>query len=113
MQIQYITCYYFHQNDLDILTNAIEFKNFKNGLRRTMKGDICPNAKQPFDPQQLVYDFGDFLRHLRSRRKSPKSWGSLTCLHLLGLWVDLERVDARREMEGVEWTEMKAIDEGL
>ena len=43
--------YYFRQNDLDILTNSIEFKNFKNGLRRTMKGDTCPKAKQPFDIQ--------------------------------------------------------------
>lgn len=52
--------YYFHQNDLDILTNAIEFKNFKNGLRRTMKGDICPNAKQPFDPQWFTLYFDKF-----------------------------------------------------
>lgn len=39
--------YYFRQNDLDILTNALEFQNLKNGLRRTIKGDICPNAKTP------------------------------------------------------------------
>lgn len=43
--------YYFRQNDLDTLTNVIEFKNFKNGLRLTMKGDICPNAKHLFGPQ--------------------------------------------------------------
>ena len=41
--------YYFRQNKLDILTNSLEFKNFKAGLRRLMHGDTYPNAKLPFN----------------------------------------------------------------
>ena len=37
--------YYFRQNKLDILTNSLEFKKFKAGLRRLMHGDTYPNAK--------------------------------------------------------------------
>lgn len=41
--------YYFRQNALDILTNSLEFKTFKAGLRRLMHGDTFSNAKLPFN----------------------------------------------------------------
>lgn len=42
--------FYFRQNDLDVLTNSIEFKNFKSSLRRKLQGSKCSRAKLPFDP---------------------------------------------------------------
>ena len=36
--------YYFENNGLDNLTKDIQFKHFKSGIRRTLKGDSCPNA---------------------------------------------------------------------
>lgn len=41
--------YYFRQNNLNVLTNCIEFKIFKNGLRRQLKGDTFSNSKLPFN----------------------------------------------------------------
>lgn len=49
--VGYITGFsnFFNQNVLPNLTKDILFKNFKSGLRRRLLGNICPNAKLPFD----------------------------------------------------------------
>lgn len=52
--------FYFRQNDLDVLTNSIEFKNFKSGLRRKLQGSKCPKAKLPFDPSWFEIIFQKF-----------------------------------------------------
>ena len=46
--------YYFRQNRIDVLTNSIDFKNFKSGLRRKLQGLKCPKAKLPFNPTWFV-----------------------------------------------------------
>ena len=43
--------YYFRENNLPILTQSIEFKTFKSGIRRVMHSGSYPNAKRPFDPK--------------------------------------------------------------
>ena len=60
--------------------------------------------------EQLVDDNGDFLGRRMRPRKCSVFPSSLTYIHLWSPGVELERGDFR---DGMKWTEMKAIDEGL
>ena len=63
--------WYFRHNNLDNLTQTIQFKEFKCGLRRVTMSDTFPYQKHPFDPNwfQLILKefpvtFSDNLRFM-------------------------------------------------
>lgn len=51
--------YYFRARNDEVLTQSMQFKVFKDGLRREMHAGTFPNAKLPFKPEW----FGEILDH--------------------------------------------------
>ena len=45
--------HYFRENNMVDLTKTYEIYKYKEGLMRSMKGESCPNAKEPITPQML------------------------------------------------------------